>query len=80
MTQQLTEKSDVYSFGVLLLEIITAKKPLERGRYIVREVHAAMDRIGENHDAKFVYDDAVVEHIVSMCNDPDSGGRPRQIV
>uniref|UniRef100_A0ACD5XRF8 Uncharacterized protein n=1 Tax=Avena sativa TaxID=4498 RepID=A0ACD5XRF8_AVESA len=44
MTQQLTEKSDVYSFGVLLLEMITAKKPLERGRYIVREVHAAMDR------------------------------------
>jgi serine/threonine protein kinase len=44
MTQQLTEKSDVYSFGVLLLEVITAKKPLERGRYIVREVHAAMDR------------------------------------
>ena len=23
----------------------------------------------------FVYDDAVVDHIVSMCNDPDSGGR-----
>jgi len=23
----------------------------------------------------FVYDDAVVEHIVSKCNDPDSGGR-----
>ncbi|KAM3197228.1 hypothetical protein ACQJBY_072728 [Aegilops geniculata] len=44
MTQQLTEKSDVYSFGVLLLEMITAKKPLERGRYIVREVLAALDR------------------------------------
>jgi type VI secretion system protein VasG len=38
-----------------------------------------LDRIGkrirENHDAAFVYDDAVVEHIVSMCNDPDTGGR-----
>jgi serine/threonine protein kinase len=44
MTQRLTEKSDVYSFGVLLLEMITAKKPLERGRYIVRQVHAALDR------------------------------------
>jgi type VI secretion system protein VasG len=32
-------------------------------------------RIADNHDAKFVYDDAVVEKIVSMCNDPDSGGR-----
>ena len=32
-------------------------------------------RIADNHDAKFVYDDAVVDHIVSLCNDPDSGGR-----
>lgn len=32
-------------------------------------------RIADNHDAKFIYDDAVVEKIVSMCNDPDSGGR-----
>jgi type VI secretion system protein VasG len=32
-------------------------------------------RIEENHGAKFVYDEAVVDHIVSLCNDPDSGGR-----
>jgi len=32
-------------------------------------------RIRENHGAAFVYDDAVVNKIVSMCNDPDSGGR-----
>ena len=32
-------------------------------------------RIEENHDAKFIYEDAVVDHIVSLCNDPDSGGR-----
>jgi type VI secretion system protein VasG len=42
-------------------------------------VRLQLDRIGkrirENHDAAFIYDDAVVEHIVSMCNDPDSGGR-----
>ncbi|CAL4896521.1 unnamed protein product [Urochloa decumbens] len=44
MTQQLTEKSDVYSFGVLMLEVVTARKPLERGRYVVREVKAAVDR------------------------------------
>lgn len=44
MTQQLTNKSDVYSFGVLLLELITGKKPLERGRYIVREVQNLFDR------------------------------------
>ncbi|WCJ26086.1 Leucine-rich repeat protein kinase family protein [Euphorbia peplus] len=44
MTQQLTEKSDVYSFGVVMLEILTGRKPIERGRYIVREVKIAMDR------------------------------------
>jgi type VI secretion system protein VasG len=42
-------------------------------------VRLQLDRIGHrirnNHDASFVYDDAVVQHIVSMCNDPDSGGR-----
>ncbi|KAJ3703528.1 hypothetical protein LUZ61_007233 [Rhynchospora tenuis] len=43
MTQQLTDKSDVYSFGVLLIELITGKKPLERGRYIVREVKSLLD-------------------------------------
>jgi len=32
-------------------------------------------RIEDNHGAKFVYDQAVVDHIVSLCNDPDSGGR-----
>jgi type VI secretion system protein VasG len=42
-------------------------------------VRLQLDRIGrrirDNHDAAFIYDDAVVHHIVSMCNDPDSGGR-----
>ena len=32
-------------------------------------------RVREAHKAAFIYDDAVVEHIVSQCNDPDSGGR-----
>jgi type VI secretion system protein VasG len=32
-------------------------------------------RIADNHDAALVYGDDVVGHIVSMCNDPDSGGR-----
>ena len=32
-------------------------------------------RIEENHDADFEYTEAVVDHIVSQCNDPDSGGR-----
>jgi type VI secretion system protein VasG len=32
-------------------------------------------RIEENHRAALVVEDSAVEHIVSMCNDPDSGGR-----
>ena len=32
-------------------------------------------RLSENHKARFVYDDAVVDKIVSQCNDPASGGR-----
>jgi type VI secretion system protein VasG len=32
-------------------------------------------RLRDNHNAAFSYDDAVVEHIVAQCNDPDSGGR-----
>lgn len=43
-TQQLTEKSDVYSFGVLLLEIITARSPIVRGKYIVKELKQAIDK------------------------------------
>jgi len=42
-------------------------------------VKLQLDRIGrrirDSHDAAFVYDDAVVKHIVSRCNDPESGGR-----
>lgn len=49
MTQQLTEKSDVYSFGVVMLELITAKQPIEKGKYIVREVRLVMNRNEEEH-------------------------------
>jgi len=42
-------------------------------------VRLQLDRIGrrvnENHGAVFGYDHAVVDYIVSLCNDPDSGGR-----
>ena len=47
MSQQLTEKSDVYSFGVVMLEMLTAKPPIERGKYIVREVRMAIDKAKE---------------------------------
>ncbi|TYI39703.1 hypothetical protein ES332_A02G113000v1 [Gossypium tomentosum] len=49
MTQQLTEKSDVYSFGVVMLELITAKQPIEKGKYVVREVRSVMDTKDDEH-------------------------------
>ena len=33
------------------------------------------NRIAEHHKAKFEVDPSAVELIVSMCNDPDPGGR-----
>ncbi|KAK2965565.1 hypothetical protein RJ640_018731 [Escallonia rubra] len=48
MTQQLTEKSDVYSFGVVMLELVSARQPIEKGKYIVREVRVAMDKNDED--------------------------------
>ncbi|KAI3994079.1 hypothetical protein MKX01_012336 [Papaver californicum] len=49
MTQQLTEKSDVYSFGVVMLELITARQPIEKGKYIVREVKMVMNKTDAHH-------------------------------
>ncbi|GLJ34404.1 hypothetical protein SUGI_0691680 [Cryptomeria japonica] len=46
MTQQLSEKSDVYSFGIVLLELITARLPIEGGKYIVRLVNNALESGG----------------------------------
>ena len=46
MSQQLSEKSDVYSFGVVLLELITARAPRERGKYLVNEVKTTIDKGG----------------------------------
>ncbi|TKY58490.1 leucine-rich repeat receptor protein kinase [Spatholobus suberectus] len=49
MTQQLTEKSDVYSFGVVMLELITSRQPIEKGKYIVREMRTLMNKKDEEH-------------------------------
>jgi serine/threonine protein kinase len=56
MTQQLTEKSDVYSFGVVLLELITARRPIEQGKYIVRQVRNAMDKTKELYNLHEILD------------------------
>ncbi|KAL6527081.1 hypothetical protein OROGR_016171 [Orobanche gracilis] len=47
MTQRLTDKSDVYSFGVVMLELITAKQPIKKGKYVVREVRKLIDKNDE---------------------------------
>ncbi|WOK95895.1 putative leucine-rich repeat receptor-like protein kinase [Canna indica] len=44
MTHQLTAKSDVYSFGVVMLELITARSPIEKEKYIVKEVKMAINK------------------------------------
>ncbi|KAI3856034.1 hypothetical protein MKW92_037717 [Papaver armeniacum] len=59
MSNQLTTKSDVYSFGVVLLELLTARVPLEKGRYIVREVRVAMDRQKDRYGLNELLDSAL---------------------
>ncbi|GLT71334.1 hypothetical protein SLA2020_433630 [Shorea laevis] len=59
MTQQLTEKSDVYSFGVVLLELITARRPIEQGKYIVRHVMNAMDKTKELYNLHEILDPTI---------------------
>ncbi|CAL5340964.1 unnamed protein product [Camellia sinensis] len=56
MTQQLTEKSDVYAFGVLMIELITAKQPIEKGKYIVTEVRQKMDKAKDLYDLHEILD------------------------
>ncbi|XP_024171436.1 leucine-rich repeat receptor protein kinase HPCA1 isoform X2 [Rosa chinensis] len=59
MTQRLTEKSDVYGFGVLMLELLTARKPIEQGKYIVREVRMAMDKTKDLYNLHVILDSAI---------------------
>ncbi|KAH1200541.1 putative leucine-rich repeat receptor-like protein kinase [Glycine max] len=59
MSQQLTEKSDVYSFGVLMLELISARRSLERGKYIVKEVKNALDKTKGLYGLHEIIDQAI---------------------
>ncbi|XP_051146447.1 leucine-rich repeat receptor protein kinase HPCA1-like isoform X2 [Andrographis paniculata] len=67
MTQQLTEKSDVYSFGVLLFELLTSRTPIEKGKYIVREVKQAMDTSKDMYNLQ-----SLLDPIVSYSTSPRS--------
>ncbi|KAL1335859.1 hypothetical protein HN51_030306 [Arachis hypogaea] len=60
MSQQLTEKSDVYSFGVVMLELVTAKRPIEQGKYIVREVMRVMDTSKDLYNLHSIVDPTIV--------------------
>ncbi|GLU06079.1 hypothetical protein SLE2022_231420 [Rubroshorea leprosula] len=61
MTQQLTDKSDVYSFGVLLLELVTGRRPIEGGKYIVREVRMVMDKTKDLYSLRQILDPAIAD-------------------
>ncbi|KAJ1402116.1 Serine/threonine-protein kinase, active site [Sesbania bispinosa] len=61
MTQQLTEKSDVYSFGVLMLELVTARRPIEQGKYIVREVMRVMDTSKDLYNLHSIIDPTMMK-------------------
>ncbi|XAR49197.1 Non-specific serine/threonine protein kinase [Bertholletia excelsa] len=86
MTQQLTEKSDVYSFGVLMLEIVTARQPIENGKYIVREVRERTDRTKALYNLQDILDPKIfstelkgIEMFVDLamrCVDESAAKRP----
>nr|POF27342.1 putative leucine-rich repeat receptor-like protein kinase [Quercus suber] len=59
MTQQLTEKSDVYSYGVVMLELVTARMPIERGKYIVKVVQMEMDKTKVLYNLHDILDPAI---------------------
>ncbi|KAA8517585.1 hypothetical protein F0562_017785 [Nyssa sinensis] len=66
MTQQLTEKSDVYSFGVVMLELVTAKQPIEKGKYIVREVRMTLAKSDEAHFGLREIIDPVIKNTTNL--------------
>ncbi len=53
-----------YPLGKDVLAMITKLK-----------IGSIVKRVRANHGATMTYTDAVIDHIVSQCNDPDSGGR-----
>jgi serine/threonine protein kinase len=87
MSQRLTEKSDVYGFGVVMLELLTARRPIEQGKYIVREVRMAMDKTKDLYNLQQLLDSAMglgtalrgLERFVDlamMCVEEEGANRP----
>ncbi|XP_062226322.1 calmodulin-binding receptor-like cytoplasmic kinase 2 isoform X2 [Phragmites australis] len=88
-TNQLTDRSDVYSFGVLLVELISGRRPIERGRgrrqrlttqWALRKCRegdavVAMDPRMRRSSAAV----AAVEKVMALaaeCTAPDRAARP----
>jgi type VI secretion system protein VasG len=42
---------------------------------VLLQVGRIGQRIRDNHDTAFVYDQAVVDHVALRCSDPDAGAR-----
>jgi type VI secretion system protein VasG len=63
----------------LLGRIVTIPYYPLSGEVLAGIVRLQLGRIGkrieENHRARFEADQSAIDHIVSMCNDPDAGGR-----
>jgi type VI secretion system protein VasG len=63
----------------LLGRIVTIPYYPLSGEMLAGIVRLQLGRIGkrieENHRAKFIADPSAIDHIVSLCHDPDSGGR-----
>jgi len=63
----------------LLGRIVTIPYYPLSGEMLAGIVRLQLGRIGtrieENHHARFEADASAIDHIVSMCNDPDAGGR-----
>ena len=63
----------------LLGRIVTIPYYPLSGDMLAGIVRLQLDRVGkrieENHRARFIADPSAIDHIVSLCHDPDSGGR-----
>ncbi|KAG2295652.1 hypothetical protein Bca52824_042321 [Brassica carinata] len=51
---------DVYGFGVVMLELLTGKSPIERGKYVVREVKTKMNKTRSLYDLQELMDTTII--------------------